>query len=160
DEFLAMLSHELRSPLSPIRTSVAVLQLAPPGSEEAASAADIIDRSAAHMTRLVDDLLDVTRISRGKIELKREPVELVELVERTVEDHRDRFASGQIELEPRFAVDELWIDGDRVRLVQVLANVLGNAAKFTPAGGRVIVDVAADHVSAKIRVRDTGVGIA
>jgi PAS domain S-box-containing protein len=159
DEFLAMLSHELRNPLSPIRTSVEVLRLAPPGSEPARSAVDIIDRSAKHLTRLVGDLLDVTRITRGKIELRREPVALSTLVRGVVDDHRPAFAERGIRLSMS-ASEELWVAGDQARLVQVISNVIGNAEKFTPAGGGVAVTVERSDDLAIVRVVDTGIGIA
>ncbi|HEY5951428.1 MAG TPA: PAS domain-containing sensor histidine kinase, partial [Kofleriaceae bacterium] len=159
DDFIAMLSHELRNPLSPIRTSVAVLQLAPPGSEPAMTAIDIIDRSAAHLTRLVDDLLDVTRITRGKIELQREQLELVSLVRRAVDDHANSLVQRRLQIEIRSAPPELWVDGDASRLLQVLSNVLANAQKFTPAGGRIMIDILAANDFGVVRVRDTGVGI-
>jgi two-component system CheB/CheR fusion protein len=160
DEFLAMLSHELRNPLSPIRTSVAVLQLAPSGSEPARAAVDIIDRAASHLTRLVDDLLDVTRITRGKIELHRARLDLAELVQRTVADHALSFAQRRIDLVTRLDATELWVDGDPARLVQVLSNVVGNAERFTLPGGRVVVIVERCDDAVVVRVRDTGIGIA
>jgi len=159
DEFLAMLSHELRNPLAPIRTSVAVLQLAPAGSEAATSAVTIIERAATHLTRLVDDLLDVTRITRGKIELQREPLDLVDLVRRTADDHYDSIAHRRLKLEVNCKVDKLWIDGDGARLVQVLSNVIGNAEKFTPAGGRITIECAPVAENAVMLVRDTGIGV-
>ncbi|HEY5927015.1 MAG TPA: ATP-binding protein [Kofleriaceae bacterium] len=160
DEFLAMLSHELRNPLSPIRLSVEVLQLAEPGAEGATKAIGIIERSAAHLTRLVDDLLDVTRIARGKVELVYEPLDLVALVQRTVEDHRASFENRRLQLVTHFAVTELELAGDSARLVQVLSNVLGNAEKFTPPGGVVVISVARVEDEAVVCVRDNGAGIA
>jgi len=159
DEFLAMLSHELRNPLSPIRTSVEVLRLAPPGSETARSAIDIIDRSAAQLTRLVADLLDVTRITRGKIELQREPLALTTLVRDVVDDHLREFGERGISLRMS-ASEELWVAGDRARLVQAISNVIGNAEKFTPSGGAVVVTVERSGDQAIVRVVDTGIGIA
>jgi two-component system, chemotaxis family, CheB/CheR fusion protein len=160
DDFVAMLSHELRNPLSPIRTSVEVLRLAPPGSEVAASAIDIIDRSATHMTRLVDDLLDVSRITRGKIELQREAVDVVALVKQIVADHQLSFDKRRFNLVLQIQPAELWVYGDRARLVQVITNLLANAEKFTPTGGRITISVEHSDTSAVIRVKDNGVGIA
>jgi PAS domain S-box-containing protein len=160
DDFVAMLSHELRNPLSPIRTSVEVLRLAPPGSEPAKSAIDIIERSSAHLSRLVDDLLDVSRITRGKIELQREPVDLVALVKQILGDHATLFEKRRFNVVQRVEVDELWVYADRARLVQVLTNLLANAEKFTPTGGRVSVTVEHAGGAAVVKIRDNGVGIA
>jgi len=162
NEFLAMLSHELRNPLAPIRNSLYVLERAAPGGEQARRAQEVIDRQVAHMTRLVDDLLDVTRISRGKIQLHREPLELGENVRRAVEDHRSGFTSRGIELEVSVPQDPIPVEGDRTRVAQVIGNLLNNAAKFTPGGGRVRVLVDLDPArsdAARVRVRDTGAGI-
>jgi PAS domain S-box-containing protein len=158
DDFLAMLSHELRNPLSPIRTSVDVLRLAPPGGETFHSAIDIIDRSAAHLTRLVGDLLDVTRIMRGKIELQREPLELSALVRRVVDDHAPSFTRSGVQLIVRTG-KELWVEGDPARLVQVVSNVISNARKFTQPGGEVVVSIERWTEHAVIRVRDNGAGV-
>jgi PAS domain S-box-containing protein len=160
DDFVAMLSHELRNPLSPIRTSVEVLRLAPPGSEPAKSAIDIIDRSSTHMSRLVDDLLDVSRITRGKIELQREPVELVALVRQLVDDHRATFDKRRFTTTVKIDPSEVWVYADRARLIQVLTNLLANAEKFTPSGGRVTIALEHRNSATVISVRDNGVGIA
>jgi two-component system CheB/CheR fusion protein len=160
DDFLAMLSHELRNPLSPIRTSVAVLRLVEPGSDAAVSAIDMIDRSTTHLIGLVDALLDVTRITRGTIELQRAPVELVALIAGTIDDRRDELSRRRLLVETHFGVPELWVSGDRMRLVQMLGNVLTNAEKFTPAGGKITVSLDRVNTSAVLRIKDTGVGIA
>jgi two-component system CheB/CheR fusion protein len=159
DEFLGMLSHELRNPLAPILTCVAALRLVEPGSEPAIRMLDMIERSANHLTRLIDDLLDVTRIIRGKIQLQREPVELVGLVSAAVADARLAFERRKLELEARLPPGELWTQGDPVRLTQILSNLLTNAQKFTPDGGRVTVSLEQHDTRAVIRVRDTGIGI-
>ncbi|MGE5186375.1 MAG: ATP-binding protein [Acidobacteriota bacterium] len=159
DEFLAMLSHELRNPLSPIRTSIEIMRLAPPDSPAAHDALAIVDRSTTHLTRLVDDLLDVTRITRGAIELQREPVELGALVRQSVADHAARFAQLGIALSTRIDREPLWVDGDPARLVQILSNLLGNAEKFTLPGGRVLVIAERAREGIIVRVRDTGIGI-
>ena len=160
DEFLAVLSHELRNPLAPVRSSLYVLARTEPGGEQARRMLAIIDRQVSHLTRLVDDLLDVTRISRGKIQLQRERVELGELVRRTVEDHRSTFAAGGVHLEgshgPRRRCGSPPIP---TRIAQVIGNLLTNAAKFTPSGGRVEVALEHEGEAAVLRVRDTGVGI-
>ncbi len=159
DDFLAVLSHELRNPLAPIRMSVDVLRLAPAGSDTAQRALGIIDRAAAHLSRLVEDLLDISRIQRGKIDLHREPLELGALVRRAVEDQQAGFASSGLALDVKVS-DEVCVEGDAARLVQVISNLLGNARKFTPIGGRVAVSVERRGDHATVTVRDTGIGIA
>jgi two-component system CheB/CheR fusion protein len=161
NEFLAMLSHELRNPLAPIRNSLFILDRSAPGGEQARLAQSVIDRQVGHLTRLVDDLLDVTRISRGKIDLRREPLDLVDLVRRTVEDYRDTFAKSDVELELSLPGGALWIDADPTRIAQVIGNLLSNSAKFTPAGGSTTVSLHPnpDLEQAVVRVRDTGIGI-
>jgi signal transduction histidine kinase/CheY-like chemotaxis protein len=160
DDFIAMISHELRNPLSPIRTSISVLQAAAPGSNAAVAALDILDRSTAHLTRLVDDLLDVTRIARRTLELHRELLDLGDLLRRTVEGHRPELETKGIELRFEEAAGQASVYGDRSRLAQVFGNVLDNAGKFTQRGGRVEVSVMLGHRTASIRVRDNGAGIA
>jgi len=160
-EFLAMLSHELRNPLTPIRNSLFILDHAVPGGEQAQRAKAVLDRQVGQLTRLVDDLLDITRISRGKIKIQPEPLELAGLVHRTVEDHREEFAAEEVELELGLADKPLWLDGDPSRIAQAVGNLLQNAAKFAGRGGRVAITVEEDAAggTAAIRVRDTGVGI-
>jgi signal transduction histidine kinase len=158
DEFLSTLSHELRNPLGPIRNSLFVLGHAGDDTAAVAEARNIIDRQVAHLSRLVDDLLDVTRIARGKIRLQREPVDLGVLVDRTVDDHRTGFATSGIELDVRIAPG-LWVNADAARIVQVVSNVLGNAEKFTPRNGRVAIDARGDDHEVTLIVRDTGVGV-
>jgi two-component system CheB/CheR fusion protein len=160
DEFLAMLSHELRNPLAPIQTCLAALRLIDPGSEAAGRMLDMIGRSANHLARLVEDLLDVTRITSGKIQLQRAAVELGGLVSSAVEDARLGFEQRRLQLEIRLPGGELWTLGDPVRLTQILSNLLTNAQKFTPDGGRVTVSLDRVDGRAVIRVRDTGVGVA
>lgn len=160
NEFLAVLSHELRNPLAPIRNSVYILEHAVPGGEQASRARQVIDRQAQHMNRLVEDLLDITRISRGKITLHRERVDLSEVARGTAEDHRELFARNGIELEIDPGEEPIWVDGDRTRLAQVIGNLLSNAAKFTPRGGRAILRVdASPDGNAVLRVRDDGAGM-
>jgi PAS domain S-box-containing protein len=162
NEFLAMLSHELRNPLAPIRNSLYLLAHAPPAGDQARRAQAIIDRQVGQMTRLVEDLLDVTRIARGKAQLQREILDINEVAQRTVEDHRGAFADGGIELEMAAAAEEIWVNGDSTRLSQVIGNLLQNAAKFTPRGGKTTVSVERDSArqQAIVRVQDTGRGIA
>jgi CheY-like chemotaxis protein/nitrogen-specific signal transduction histidine kinase len=161
NEFLAMLSHELRNPLAPIKSGVEILTRAPAGGDAARRAQMIIGRQVGHLSHLVDDLLDVTRIARGKIDLKKERLELGELALRCVEDHHSEFAKAGVELTLQPASDEFWICGDRTRLAQVVGNLLQNAAKFCPSGGQTFVSLEADASGRKalLRIRDTGRGI-
>jgi PAS domain S-box-containing protein len=161
DEFLAVLSHELRNPLAPVRAAVYVLEHAVPGGEQANRARIVIDRQVAQLARLVDDLLDVTRISRGKIHLQREMLDLTGLVRRTAEDHRELFRAKDVHLEVDVPGEQLWVDGDAQRLAQVVGNLLHNAAKFTEVGGRTAIRVRREAGSgeAVISVADNGVGI-
>jgi PAS domain S-box-containing protein len=158
-EFLATLSHELRNPLAPIRYGLTVLDQAPPGSEQARRAREILERQVTHLTRLVDDLLDVARITRGTIELHREPIELKSLLQRAVDDHRAGFDTRGIACDVILQSAESWLDADGTRLVQVIGNLLGNAMKFTPRGGRVTISLTNEGDQALLRIRDTGIGI-
>jgi PAS domain S-box-containing protein len=158
DEFLAMLAHELRNPLAPIRNAAHVLRMVAQDEPKIAMARDIIDRQVVHMTRLIDDLLDVSRITRSKIDLKNERLLLREVIENAVEASRPVLEAAQhtVSVNPG---SDVWIEGDRARLVQVLTNLLTNAAKFTPRGGHVTLRVARAGDGVEIAVRDTGVGI-
>jgi two-component system CheB/CheR fusion protein len=159
-EFLATLSHELRNPLAPIRNALWLLDRAEPRGEQAARARQIIQRQVGHLGRLVDDLLDVTRITRGKIHLQRERLDLVDLVARTLEDHKALFAARAVELAGDLGEVPVWLDADPTRLSQVVGNLLQNAAKFTARGGRVEVGVTREPGgTVLLRVRDDGVGI-
>jgi PAS domain S-box-containing protein len=159
DEFLAMLSHELRNPLAPIRNSTYVLRHASASSEQARRAQTVIERQTAHLTRLVDDLLDVTRIARGKIELRRERLDLRDVVSRAADDFRVMLRDRAVRFEVVIPDEKLWADADPTRLTQVIGNLLHNAAKFTRRGDEVTLTLHADGAEAEIRVRDTGVGI-
>ena len=158
-EFLGILSHELRNPLAPIRNGIYVLNHVPAGSPAAARAKEIMERQAAHLARIVDDLLDVTRVSRGKIKLDRRLLDLREVVQRTCEDHRSMFEQAKVELRHHLPASPTWIDGDATRISQVLGNLLQNAAKFTSPPGTVTVEVASRDGSAEMSVRDSGVGM-
>lgn len=161
-EFLAVLSHELRNPLTSIRNSLFILDRAEPGGEQAARAKGILERQVGQLSRLVDDLLDITRITRKKIRLQRERVELNELVRQTIEDHRALFEASGVQLETEFAPADLFLQADRARLVQVVGNLLQNAAKFTGHGGKTRVSVESDTEKQRaiVRVSDTGAGMA
>lgn len=160
DEFLSTLSHELRNPLAPIRNSLQVIERTRPGSPESQRALAVIDRQVNHLTSLVDDLLDVTRTIRGKIQLHCEHIELGDLVRRTLEDHRASFEMSGLVLESDIAPGERYVNADPVRLIQVMINVLSNAEKFTPRGGRVSVTLRDAGSKVRLEIRDTGIGIA
>lgn len=161
-EFLAVLSHELRNPLAPIKTGLCVLQRAAPGGPQSERARAIIERQVNQLSRLVDDLLDITRISRNKIQLQRAPLELNQLVRQTFEDHRAMFEAAGVGLEFSPSEKPVFVNADADRMVQVVGNLLQNASKFTPRGGRAHVALSCDLAaqSALIQVRDTGSGIA
>jgi len=159
DEFLGMLSHELRNPLAPIRNSIYIFNHADPTGEQARRARAVIERQAEQLTRLVDDLLDMTRIARGKIELRRDRVDLAQLVRRAGEDHAGLMRERGVELAVEVPREPMYTDGDAVRLAQVVGNLLQNAAKFTPRGGRVELALEAIRGGAEIHVRDTGAGM-
>ena len=157
DEFLAMLGHELRTPLSPILTALQLMKLQ--GGEGSERARMVIERQVTHLTRLVDDLLDVSRIAGGKVELKRELVEMADIVARAIE-----LASPMIEQRMHTLTVEvprrgLPVDGDATRLSQVVSNLLTNAAKYTPQGGRISVRAEAAGNDVVLHVRDSGIGI-
>jgi signal transduction histidine kinase len=159
DEFLSMLAHELRNPLAPISASVQLLMhdgLRPAQREHAQK---VIERQVSHLVRLVDDLLDVSRISRGVITLERGPLDLRDVVSRAVEATTPQFDSSGVRLEVHDAAARLEVDGDPVRLTQAVSNVLHNAAKFTDPGGRVSCTLDEEDGHAVVRVRDTGIGI-
>jgi PAS domain S-box-containing protein len=161
DEFLAMLAHELRNPLAPLLNGVEVLELAGADPATLAETRAMLRRQARHLARLVNDLLDTSRLSQGKVRLERKPLDLAALVRTAVADRRH--AAGQAGLEVVAAVPDgpVAAEADEARLTQVLTNLLDNAVKFTEAGGRVEVGLAADVAAgqAVLRVADTGVGI-
>jgi two-component system CheB/CheR fusion protein len=159
DEFLAALSHELRNPLSPIRNAITLLSRLPPDGEKFKSTLAILDRQASHLTRIVDDLLDLTRVARGKIRLQRERLDLTALVRQTVEDHRSGFDAKGVSLRCS-APKTLFAEVDASRIAQVIGNLLGNALKFTNPGDEVEVSLHQEGEDGVLRVRDSGVGIA
>jgi len=160
NEFLAMLAHELRNPLAPIRNAVTVMQLEPVQSPVLRSSRDVIDRQLSHLTRLVDDLLDVGRMSTGKIRLRKEKVLYGQVVARAVEAVRPLLDARRHQLTVDLPPGDLWLEADGTRLAQVLQNLLVNAAKFTPEGGRIALSVALEGKRVLTRVRDNGVGLA
>jgi PAS domain S-box-containing protein len=159
DEFLAMLAHELRNPLSPIRNAAQVLHQIGPADANVQSATEMIQRQVKHLSRLVDDLLDVSRITRGKITLRKEPVELAAVVAQAVEASRPLMEARRHELRVHLPAEAVRVEADTTRLAQVVANLLTNAAKYTPEGGHIQLTVEAGPGEAVIRVRDNGMGM-
>jgi len=162
DEFLAMLGHELRNPLAPIRNAVEVMKRIGSSEPRADWARDIIERQAQHLTRLIDDLLDVSRITLGKVTLKRQRLQLSVVVNGAVEASRPLIEAKRHQLSVVFPADPVEVEGDLTRLVQIVSNLLNNAAKYTDEGGDISVEVAANHAveEAVVRVRDNGMGLA
>jgi PAS domain S-box-containing protein len=157
DEFLAMLGHELRNPLGAIAGAVRVLDSAGPRDDAVTRATGVVERQVEHLSRLVDDLLDVSRVTTGKVVLTRQPLDVAEVVAHTMSTWR---AAGRLDRH-RVSLDAVpvWVFADKTRLEQIVANLLGNALKYTPDGGDVGVTVAGDGGTAVLRVADTGVGI-
>ncbi|HEU4438068.1 MAG TPA: CHASE3 domain-containing protein [Methylomirabilota bacterium] len=160
DEFLAMLAHELRNPLAPIRNAAHTLGLVGGHDTRLRWVAEVIERQVGLMTRLVDDLLDVSRITSGKITLKRAPVPVREVVDQAVEMAQPAADVRKQTLEVDIAKDAGWVDADQARLVQAVGNLLDNAIKYTDEGGRIVIGARRDGGHAVIAVRDTGAGIA
>jgi two-component system CheB/CheR fusion protein len=161
DEFLAMLGHELRNPLAPIRNCLHILQFPRLNEDQNERSLLTIERQVRHLTRLVDDLLDIARVSRGKILLRRERLDLVETVRATVEDQRQDLEAAGLAIELDLPGGPLWVDGDTTRISQAVGNVLSNAGKFTEPGGRIAVAVRREPASgtAAVAVCDTGIGM-
>jgi len=159
DEFLAMLSHELRNPLAPIRTAVEVIRRVAPPDPTLTMAREAVDRQVGHLVRLVEELLDVSRISEGRISLKKEQIELARVITHSIETARPLIESRGQQLAVRMPRSPVWVFGDGVRLAQVVANLLNNSAKYTPEGGRIEVSASAHEGEAMIEVRDDGEGI-
>ena len=165
DEFLGILAHELRNPLAPMRFALEFLRRSDGNVTEAIRARQILERQVNHMVRIVDDLLDVSRITQGKVELRKERVMLSSLVNAAVEFCRPVIEAAQHSLTISLPNESILLDADPVRLTQVMVNLLNNAVKFTPAGGHIwlIAETIGEgdgHDQLQIRVRDTGVGIA
>ena len=160
DEFLATLAHELRNPLAPIRNALQILKLPRVDQATVERSREMMERQVHHLVRLVDDLLDVSRVMRGKIELRRERVELATVVARVVETVQPLVDAQGHQLSARIAPESLLLDGDPVRLAQVVGNLLTNAAKYTEPGGRIWLTADRDGDAAVLRVRDNGIGIA
>lgn len=160
DEFLATLAHELRNPLAPIRNSLQILKMPRVDTETVERSRDMMERQVHHLVRLVDDLLDVSRVMRGKIELRLEQVELASVVARAVETVQPLVESRGHDLSVRLPPESLPLKADPVRLAQVVGNLLTNATKYTEPGGRIWLTAERDRDTAVLRVRDSGIGIA
>ncbi|MGN6527307.1 MAG: PAS domain S-box protein [Burkholderiaceae bacterium] len=159
DEFLAMLAHELRNPLAPIKNAAYLLRSRSDADGVVGSAAGIIDRQVTHMAKLVDDLLDVARITQGRVRLRREPCELGAIVREVADDHRLAALDAGLDFRVDVAPEPQWVDGDRTRLVQVVGNLVHNALKFTRAGEIEVTCRPADAGRVRLAVRDTGEGL-
>lgn len=159
DNFLALLAHELRNPLAPIRNGLQVLRLAENDEEAVASAREMMDRQLSHMVRLIDDLLDISRITTNKMELRRRQITLKEVADSGVEGAGHLIANAGHELTVSLPTDEVLLDADLTRLAQVLSNLLGNSAKYTPRGGKISLVAKRIGNEAAISVSDTGLGI-
>src|SRR5262249_47644771 len=159
NEFLAMLAHELRNPMAPLRNALHLLKMPGTDSEIAREARDVMERQGKHPVRMVDDLLDISRIVCGRIELRRESVKLQEVVERAVELAQPVIDAQGHELIVTRPAQPVWLNADCVRLAQVISNLLTNAAKYTEKAGRILLTGGCEDGLAVVRVRDNGIGI-
>jgi PAS domain S-box-containing protein len=159
DEFLAMLAHELRNPLASIYNAVHIVHLTAPQNPTLKRANDMIGRQAQQLIRLVDDLLDVSRVSRGKITLRKEPLDMASVIRQAIETSQPLIAARQHQLRVKWPPQAIRVEGDATRLIQVVSNVLNNAAKYTDEGGTLAVTAEQVGNEAVIRVRDNGRGI-
>lgn len=159
DEFLATLAHELRNPLAPIRNSLQFLRLSRGDQAASEHAAEIIDRQVNHLVRLVDDLLEVSRITRGKIELRTEPVDIASVISSAIETSRPIIEAAKHRLNVDVPSKPLMLEADAVRISQVISNLLNNAAKYTEPDGQILLTARGDAGDVVISVRDTGIGI-
>ncbi len=159
DEFLATLAHELRNPLAPIRTSMGILKHLHPDSRQVTQLREVVDRQVTHLTRLVDDLLDVARITRGKVVLKKGHITLRSVINHAVEISSSLMEGKKHALRVDAPDADYLLDADHARLVQSVANLLVNAAKFTPHGGHIVLQARVDGQTAMFSVRDNGIGL-
>jgi PAS domain S-box-containing protein len=159
DEFLAMLAHELRNPLAPIRNAAQLLNVHSQGKPEIEWARAVIERQTSHLVRLVDDLLDVSRMVRGQITLQKQPVELTEIVQHAVETSRPLIRLRRHHLTVQLPEQPVRLEADLTRISQVISNLLNNAAKYTDEGGQIRLEAAVDEGTVTLRVRDTGLGV-
>ena len=160
DEFLATLAHEMRNPLAPIRNAIAFLNAREAPHPDEHWARGVIERQVAHLARLLDDLLDVSRIAKNRLELKRERFTLASVVQRSLEASQPVIDRAGQALAVQVPEEDLWLDADPLRISQVLSNLLNNAAKYTPRGGQIVLLGCADGADVVISVRDTGIGMA
>jgi signal transduction histidine kinase len=158
DEFIATLAHELRNPLAPIRNGLQILNRAP-NVPEAGNIRAMMDRQLTHLVRLIDDLLDVSRVSQGKIDLRKEPVTAQTAVQTAIETCTPLIEERKHTLNVKQPDEALWVDADPTRFAQVISNLLNNAAKYTPDGGRIELSITQDVRYVVIAVTDTGLGI-
>lgn len=159
DRFMAVLAHELRNPLAPLRNALYLLKKRADDPATVEKVRAMMERQVEHLANLVDDLLDVTRINRGKIILKLETLDLVKIVHQQTEDHRADFEKANLALQMNLPSTPVWVRGDATRLAQTLDNLLDNALKFSEPGGAVQINIAAEHDQAVVQVHDSGVGI-
>jgi len=157
DQFLAILGHELRNPLAPIATAVQLMALK--GDDKTVPERRIVERQLFHVTRLVDDLLDVSRITSGRLAIRREPVRLAHVLTQVADSVRPSLDGRSLSLKLAPEMENAWVGGDEVRLVQIFSNLLVNAVKFTPAGGSIRVDAVVADREAQVDVEDTGIGL-
>ncbi len=160
DEFLAVLAHELRNPLAPLQNAVEIVRNSLDRPEVAAEFTNMMERQIEHMKRLIDDLLDVSRITRGKLVLQRARIDIASVVRAALETASAQIAEGGHELTVVLPPDPVWIDADRIRLSQALANLLNNAAKYTPPGGKIRLTAERRGGAVVVTVKDTGIGLA
>ncbi|MGB7415239.1 MAG: PAS domain-containing protein, partial [Thermosynechococcaceae cyanobacterium] len=160
DEFLATLAHELRNPLAPIRNGLEIMKVAEPNSETVERVQAMMERQLTQMVRLVDDLLDMSRISRGKIDLRRERVELSSIIEQAIETSRPLIDLAQHELTVTQPPQPIYLDADSVRIAQVISNLLTNASKYSEPGGQIWLTVEQQESEVIVSVKDTGIGLA
>jgi PAS domain S-box-containing protein len=160
DEFIAMLAHELRNPLAPIRNALQVLRMRGVDARTTERARDMMERQVHQVVRLVDDLLDVSRIIQGKIELRKEPIEVATIIARAVETAQPAVDAQGHELSITLSPEPIWVEGDLIRLAQVVANLLNNSAKYMELGGHIWLTAKQEGTELVLRVRDAGIGIA
>jgi PAS domain S-box-containing protein len=159
DEFLATLAHELRNPLAPIRNSLHILRMTACNDPTAERVCEMMERQVNHMVRMVDDLMEVSRITRGLIELRKEETDLAAIIRSAVETSRPIIEAGELQLAITIPPEPILLQGDSVRLSQVFANLLNNAAKYTDRGGQIWLSVKQEKNEVVVSVRDTGIGI-
>jgi PAS domain S-box-containing protein len=159
DEFLAVLSHELRNPLNPIRNAAAILNLGPDAAE-VSWAAEVIDRQSRQLSRLLEDLMDAARITQGKLELRKQRVALSSIVDTAVETTQGSIRASRQELDLHLPREPVYLEADGTRMAQVLGNILNNATKYTPAGGKITLSAARADGRISISIKDTGSGMA